>query len=330
MSSVNTDVLRRLNHLYNICKAGERGFEVVAANVANRGLKVLLRTYAQERAQFAGELKEEIQRLGGHISEGALLLWLGPIHRGRMDIFAALTIGAQNVENVVLGEALLGENAAVSAYRRDQAAVLPAETRALLERQYQQIKATRDQVALLRGQTGKRLVVRLFDSDGNAQAAMQALKHAGFSPDNMEVIDVKQVSRVYEGHGNRVSETIISGAVGGALWGSLIGAVAGVSVASVPDMQPVAGNALQSWAVIALGGTVLGAIGAAFLGFIIGNGISEEDVYLYDDSVRHGVNLVRLYTNNERAAEAAQIMYQINAAARAHAGEEPAQAPSGQ
>jgi len=205
MTSANQKALRKLNYLYQICKAGERGFGVVAANVANRGLKLILKTCAQQRARFADELKGEIQRLGGAVSEQGILLLLGVIHRGRIDIFATLTIGAQNVENVVLGEALLGEKAAVNAYQGAMATILPAETRALLERQYQQVKETHEQVALLRGRSGKRLVVRLFDSEQDVEAALRALEQAGFLRDSLETVDVKQVTSVYTGKGNRVS-----------------------------------------------------------------------------------------------------------------------------
>jgi len=121
--------------------------------------------------------------------------------------------------------------------------------------------------------------------------------------------------------------------VGGALWGSLIGALAGLSVVIVPDTPLIGGTPQITWAVIALGGTGLGALGAALLGFVIGVGISEEDIYLYDASVKHGVKLVRLHMDNERVGEAAQIMYQINAAARARTmegTEGSVQTPSGQ
>ncbi len=330
MTSANQKALRKLNYLYQICKAGERGFGVVAANVTNRGLKLILKTCAQQRARFADELKGEIQRLGGAVSEQGILLLLGVIHRGRIDIFATLTIGAQNVENVVLSEALLGEKAAVNAYQGAMATILPAETRALLERQYQQVKETHEQVALLRGRSGKRLVVRLFDSEQDVEAALRALEQAGFLRDSLETVDVKEVTSVYTGKGSRVSEAIVSGAVGGALWGSLVGAVAGLSVAVTPGMPVVGDSPSRTWAVVALGGTVLGAVLASFLGLIVGTGVSEEDTYLYDESLKHGLKLVRLHADTERAGEAAQIMYQINAAARGRAAAESVQTPSGQ
>jgi hypothetical protein len=110
--------------------------------------------------------------------------------------------------------------------------------------------------------------------------------------------------------------------VGGAIWGGIVGALAGIGVLMVPGMPPITGGSLQStWAVIAVSGVLAGALVAACLGFLIGVGIAEEDTYLYDDSLKHGVKLMRLYTDSERAEKAAQVMHQINAAARAPATE---------
>lgn len=320
MPATDMRLIRRLNYLYRLCRAGERGFEVVAENVSNRGLKVVLKSYASQRAGFAEELAGEIQRLGGQLSERPSLR--GIIHRGRIDIFAGLTIGAQNVENVVLSEALKGEDIVVKAYRNAQEWEAPAETRTWIERQLQEIQAAREQVALLRGRAGERLVVRLFDSEQDAQTATDALQQAGFANDKIEVVDIGQVSSLYQGDGRAVSEAVISGAFGGAIWGSIIGAVAGIFAFIVPAMGELMGNtATQTWAYISLAGLVIGTLFGAILGFLIGQGVSEEDTYLYDDSIRYGVSLLRLYTSEQRAAEAAHILHQVNAAARVRSQE---------
>ncbi|MCI0398773.1 MAG: PA2169 family four-helix-bundle protein [Chloroflexi bacterium] len=308
-----------LNSLYRLCRAGEWGYEVVAENVSNRGLKVVLKSYAQRRNKFANELKEEIQRLGGEASERKSIR--GVIHRGRINIRAALTIGAQSVENVVLTEALHGENAAVKAYKNALSKGLPAETQAIVQRQYEAIEAAREQVELLRGRAGERLVVRLFDSDRDADTAVQALTNAGFDPSHIEVVDVKQVTDVYYGKGSAVSEAVISGAFGGSIWGSIIAAAAGLGAALIPGIGVASGSEAQTWAVVTLTGTIIGALFGMILGFLIGQGITEEDTYLYDDSVKHGTKLSRLHTTDARASEAAQIMHQVNASARAHARE---------
>jgi len=117
-----------------------------------------------------------------------------------------------------------------------------------------------------------------------------------------------------ETRGNRVIEAVVSGAVGGAIWGSLLGALAGIGVFMAPDvLLPVTGNPQGTWAVITLGGMVLGAGVAACLGFLIGVGVSAEDAYLHQDSLEHGVRLLRVLSDNRRAAEAVQIMQQIHA-----------------
>jgi hypothetical protein len=131
---------------------------------------------------------------------------------------------------------------------------------------------------------------------------------------------VGEFSNTYSGQGTTMKETVISGALGGAIWGSLIGALAGIAIPVIPGMEPFIGSSFEAtWAAIALSGTVVGAFFAALLGFLIGLGISEEDVYLYDDSLKHGVELLELRTSSDRSLEATQIMHQINAAARVRA-----------
>ncbi len=315
MASSNTAVIKELNRLYRICIAGEKGFAVVAANIGNRGLKITLKTFAQQRAQFAAELKNIIQKLGGSVAGEESIP--GIIHRGRINILATLTIGMQNVENIALGEAIIGEKAAINAYRKALAKPMPVEIRTTLERHFEKVQETHDQVDLLRGKTGQRLVVLLFDSESDTAIALQGLVDAGFPADRVETMDVSEVTDIHIGKDRRVSESVISGAVGGAIWGSVIGAVAGLSALTIPGMEPFMGiSAQNTWALVSLSGTVIGALVAAFLGLVIGLGVSEEDAIVYKDSLKYGVKLVRLYTENGRFADAHHILRQIAALPR--------------
>lgn len=317
MATSDSAMIRKLNRLHRICVAGELGFEVVAKNLSNRGLKVVIKSYAQQRTRFAAELKEEIERLGGQVSERRSIR--GVIHRGRIDIFAALTIGPYNVERTVLSEAVRGENAAVSAYRGVIDGDMPAETREIVQRQYEDIQAARDRLVFLRGDEGEQLVVRLFDTEQDAETATRALQEAGFDPTDIEVVDVKDVTSVYEGEGSKVSETVASGAFGGAIWGAVIGAAAGLGIILIPgmEMMMMGPDPITSWIIITLVGTVVGALFGAILGFFIGHGASEEDTYVYDVSVRYGTKLVRLRTTSDRAMEATRVCHGVSAAARA-------------
>jgi uncharacterized protein (TIGR02284 family) len=314
MAANNRAIIRKLNRLYRFCKAGERGFLVVSENASNRGLKVVLKSFAHQRAVFAKELKEEIHRLGDEISERRSIR--GIIHRGRINIRAALTIGPHNVENVILGEALNGEKVVLKAYRQTLDEDLSDETQAIVKRQYDELLQVRDQIELLRGFEGRQLVVRLFDTEQDVQVANQALEEAGFDQSAIEVADVKQVTSVYEGQGSTVSETLLSGAFGGAIWGTVIGALAGAGLLLFPEMATMMGGYMITWAGVTVAGAFFGALFGAILGFLIGHGTAEEDAYLYDDSVEYGSQLVRLLTSEDRAMEASRILHQVNAAAR--------------
>lgn len=314
MAANNRSVARSLNRLYRLCKAGEKGFLVVSENVQNRGLKVILRSYARQRATFADELKAELQRLGDQISERRSIR--GIIHRGRISIRAALTIGPHNVQNLILGEALKGEKVLLNAYEGTLKKELPADTRAILMGQHKELQQVFEQIELLKGHPGLQLVVRLFDTEQDTQVALQALERAGYDRSTIEVVDVEWISRTSRGQGTIVSETVLSGAFGGALWGTIIGALGGAGLLLIPDAATIMGGYWATWGATALAGTIFGALFGAILGFLIGHGASEEDAYLYNDNLEFSGRLVRLRTSEDRAREASRILHQVNATAR--------------
>lgn len=320
MTASNKQLASTLNRLYRLCQAGARGFEVVAENVSNRGLKVLLKTYAQQRAQFARELEEAIHDLGGETSQRRSIR--GIVHRGRIDIKATLTIGQQDVENVVLKEAMLGENAAARAYERALQEDMPDETRAMVEQQAREIRAVSDQVALLCGRSSRRLIVHLFDSDEALEEALATLEENGFSTDHLDTLPLDEVTGAYDGDlgATSIDETIVSGAVGGAIFGSIFGAVAGIGILLFPGLASMMQvDAPSAWGLVALAGTVTGALFGVILGFLVGLGVAEEDRYLYGDSLKHGAKLIMLGIESERAREATQLLHQMGAGTRRRA-----------
>src|SRR5687768_17353079 len=160
MNTANTR--QALIYLYKYVEAGEKGYAVVASNVRNRALKILYRAYAQQRLKFKEEIFDEIQRLGGHTRPRSNIL--GILHRGRIDIFTALTIGDESVENMLLKEILVGESAALRAYEKTLKADVPPETRKMVERQLNEVRNIVEQAELMKGKDGKRLLIRMYDS----------------------------------------------------------------------------------------------------------------------------------------------------------------------
>ncbi|MCA9973078.1 MAG: PA2169 family four-helix-bundle protein [Anaerolineales bacterium] len=261
----NQDARRVLNHLYKLCKAGERGFQVVAENVDGRGLKFLLKTHAVQRRQFAEALQAEIVRLGGQVSDRRI--WRGTIHRGRINIMATLVIGRENVESLVLKEVAVGERAISWAYKTALNKNLPEETLALLRQQYEAIEAIRTQIAQLRGQSGERVLVRYVEAERVAQ-----------TPEAVQTMPVAVLAD--EKNGSTYGETVVSGALGGAIWGSLLAALSGIGLLIIPGLEPIGAPTIQgTWALITLCGSSAGAMCGAVLGLVIGLGVHEADAH---------------------------------------------------
>lgn len=312
-TSEERQVVPTLNRLVRLCIASEKGFNVAAENIKNRGLQVMFKTYAQERAQFARTLRGIVVELGGEAAEGG-----GPLaaaHRGWINIKAAMTIGQPATENVVLGEAVRGESVAVRRYEEALQKPLPAEIKAVLDEQYARVVEVSERVQELQGRQGARLVVRLFDSDNDAALAEEQLEAAAFEADQMERVPLDQVLSLYEGEQvtDTTVETSLAGALVGAGVGILLGLIAGVSAMVVPGGSMFALSVGETFLWTILLGAVAGLFFGALIGAIIGLGVSQEDKYRYANSVRHGSLLLLVRVDTARANEAAEIMKRVNA-----------------
>ena len=312
-----------LVYLYKIVEAGEKGYAVVASNVKNRALKILFQSYSQQRRQFKDKIFDEIRSLGGGETRPTDNI-LGVIHRGRIDIFATLTIGDENVERVLMKEVRLGERVALRAYEKTLKQDLPPETRALIEGQYQEVRKIVDQIRLLRGQDGKRLVLRLYDSRADAEQAVQSLKQAGISEDNIKVEDFNAPAlEPYKGRGTTLMETILSGGVGGAVWGVVAGILGAISVIQIAALNEDVVSGIMVF-VVMFGLIAAGIFIGSMVGLFIGWGVSSQDIYV-SETVKKGEVLMETLIDESLASRAWRIMNQVAISARArHAGESPA------
>lgn len=146
----NDKAISVLNSLIETCKDGQNGFQTAADGIKRSEFKSLFYQYSQQRAQFAGELQQEVRRLGGDPEQAGSVA--ATLHRGWMNIKSAVT---GEDENAVLAEAERGEDSAVASYRdalADQN--LPADVRDIVERQYAQVQEAHDRVRNLERATG--------------------------------------------------------------------------------------------------------------------------------------------------------------------------------
>lgn len=308
-------VLRALSRIYRITEAGERGFATAATNADRRALKLLFKSFAVQRAQFKAEILAELQRLGGNIHPRSSIL--GMIHRGRVAIFAVLTIEDDKRERVVLKEAAFGEKFAIRAYKQSLQADLPAETRELLNRQFEEVLKVVNQIHLMLGKDGQGLVTHLFDTEEDADLAVQLLQRADIAKDSIEKVALEPSANRYHIRGTTVAETILSGMFGGTLWGSLIGTLAGIGAlqTTIPSDWFGVTSVLLRWAIVALGTTVIAALGGGFIGLFIGAAISEDDTHVYQQSIQQGRYLVNAVVDIDKTKEAILILD--------HAGAQP-------
>lgn len=314
MAMEQKQVVNIMNRLAQLGVASERGFGIAAENVKNRGLKILFKSYAQERAQFSSELRELVHDLGGAPAEGSNILAAG--HRGWINMKAAMTIGASNTEMVVLGEAMRGERVALRNYASAVAADLPANVHAVVARQQARIIDTVDRLRELQGEEGERLVLRLFDSSEDLREARERLADVGFGSGSMEEVPLGSVLNVYEGKrvAHTTAETALAGAFVGAVLGALLGLVAAISALVMPGevfFSSMGAGAAFFWTIIL--GLLAGVAFGALIGAIIGVGVSQQDTYDYAASLQRGSVLLFVRSDPENAKIAADIMRDINA-----------------
>jgi uncharacterized protein (TIGR02284 family) len=140
------EVIRVLNNLIETSKDGEEGFKECAENLERPDLKNLMMDRARECEEAARELQSIVQGLGGTPEDSASTT--GALHRRWVDLKAALT---GKSEQSVLDECERGEDVAKKSYRNAlENQALPADIRAVVERQYQGVLRNHDQVKALR------------------------------------------------------------------------------------------------------------------------------------------------------------------------------------
>ena len=141
------NVISTLNGLIETCRDGQNGFQTASDGVKNSELKTLFANYAQQRAKFVGELQGEVRRLGGDPENTGSVA--ASLHRGWIDIKSTVT-GSD--DTATLSECERGEDSAVSNYKDALEEDLPANIRAIVERQFTEVQEAHNRIRSLRDQ----------------------------------------------------------------------------------------------------------------------------------------------------------------------------------
>src|SRR4029434_8027873 len=134
-----------LNDLIETSKDGEKGFRTSAEDTRSGELKSVFVGRADECAKAAATLQQLVTRLGGDPeSDGSVA---GAVHRGWVNLKSSVT---DRSDLAILEECERGEDVAKAQYRKALEADLPDDIRGIVQRQYDVLARTHDQVRGLR------------------------------------------------------------------------------------------------------------------------------------------------------------------------------------
>ncbi len=153
----------------------------------------------------------------------------------------------------------------------------------------------------------------LYYSRDEAEAAVRALKDAGFDMDRVSVIakDADKVAgeETTEEVGNKADEGAAAGALTGGALGGITGLLVGLGALAIPGIGPILLAGAEATAIATtLAGAGIGAVTGGLVGALIGLGIPEEKAKIYSDRVAKGSFLVMVTGSAAEIARAESIM----------------------
>jgi len=151
-------------------------------------------------------------------------------------------------------------------------------------------------------------IVGVFDGADKAERALNGLKDAGFTPEQVSVVarDRRDTQQLAD-NTDMAGEGAASGAATGGVLGGLAGFLVGISALVIPGIGPIVGTGIL---VSTLAGAGIGAVAGGLVGALTGQGISEEDARGYERHVSEGRTLVTVGAGSaDLAAEAERILH---------------------
>jgi len=141
------NVISQLNELIETSKDGEQGYMKAARDAQSRELKTLFTQGARRCAEGARELQDLVRSLGGDPEKTGSTT--AALHRGWINVKEAVT---GRDDKAILEEVERGEDYAKAQYRKAVDDALPANVKAVVERQYRGVISNHDKVRALRDQ----------------------------------------------------------------------------------------------------------------------------------------------------------------------------------
>lgn len=144
----NDHVISVLEKLTETSRDAQEGYRAAAEHIKDTQLRAFFNEQSTERANFAGELENEVIRLGKHDPDRSGTA-TGAINRRWIDLKVAM--GAS--DHSILLSVESGEDNAKKEYEKALNDKLPEDIKGMLRQQAQAITAAHDQVRMLRDRT---------------------------------------------------------------------------------------------------------------------------------------------------------------------------------
>ena len=139
------ETIKSLNYLIGTCIDGENGYREAAEEAKGSELKSRLTQLGQQRAQFRGELEQEVIRLGGDPKEGGSAG--AALHRTWLNVRDTVT---GKDDNAIVKESERGEKAALDNYDDVLGRDLPADLKATISRQRDAVQQAHSELESLK------------------------------------------------------------------------------------------------------------------------------------------------------------------------------------
>src|SRR5687768_15837676 len=165
------------------------------------------------------------------------------------------------------------------------------------------------------------IVTGVFEAREDAEKALNQLRKLGVPQDRIGLITPGSQPDTIE-RGVPVTDTeepgmgrAMGAAVGGAM-GAAGGATLGLAAATlaIPGVGPVIAFGMLGAAVLGIVGAAAGAAVGDTMEEQLGEGVPHEDVFLYEDALRHGRSIVIAYVEDDQESQAREVIEQSGAA----------------
>ena len=311
MMLTDPSVIKTLEELLTLNRESERRLYDAAEQARNRGLKLLLKSYAQQRTGFADALISLMRQAGYETltTEPAT----AALSRGLTDIQATMIVRREDRQQLMLSQALTEEENALPHYAQALRQPLPAEVEGLLKQQYVVLDQMLRQLRLLANEEDHRLLVRLFDNANQAEQVVYELQEAGFGADQIYSAAVDALP-VYLQEGKErprsQRETVLVAAGLGLLVGLVLGGIlAFAHRLYFPEVPGILSSTPTGVTIELLSaGAVIGALFGAIFGLLMGRDALEDDAYLSQEIIQEGDTLVAVVADADHESLAERIV----------------------